>query len=450
MSTISPDNNRPSSSTPSSQEWHLGSLPPSISLFVLAALVGLLAGLGAFVLKETIKWLSLLLVSHFHKHGVNWALLSIPIAGILLTVALQRYGLKRNIEHGLDKIGDMVRRGQYNIPATYTYGPVLASTLTLGFGGSAGAEGPIASTGAALASQLGRWVGLPPRLMMIIIGCGAGAGIAGIFKAPVGGMMFTLEVMGMEMTTVAVIALTIACVIGGMTSYGMTGFSLDVPLNHPQYFDPHMSGWVIVLGVLCGLYSIYYSRVGVLTQRLLELCRSPWLKALLSGVILAVLVFVFPSLYGEGYETMARLIDGNLTAMTDYSFWHMDGRPTLDTIMLVCGGVAVVKSFACTATNSGGGVAGDFAPTLFAGCMAGFFFGGILNMLFGLSLPLGNCALIAMAGAMAGIIKAPLMAMFIVVEMTGYYGMMFPVAICSVTSYATVWALTLRGTAPRN
>ena len=448
MSTISPDNNRPSSSTSPSQEWHLGSLPPSISLFVLAALVGLLAGLGAFVLKETIKWLSLLLVSHFHKHGVNWALLSIPIAGILLTVALQRYGLKRNIEHGLDKIGDMVRRGQYNIPATYTYGPVLASTLTLGFGGSAGAEGPIASTGAALASQLGRWVGLPPRLMMIIIGCGAG--IAGIFKAPVGGMMFTLEVMGMEMTTVAVIALTIACVIGGMTSYGMTGFSLDVPLNHPQYFDPHMSGWVIVLGVLCGLYSIYYSRVGVLTQRLLELCRSPWLKALLSGVILAVLVFVFPSLYGEGYETMARLIDGNLTAMTDYSFWHMDGRPTLDTIMLVCGGVAVVKSFACTATNSGGGVAGDFAPTLFAGCMAGFFFGGILNMLFGLSLPLGNCALIAMAGAMAGIIKAPLMAMFIVVEMTGYYGMMFPVAICSVTSYATVWALTLRGTAPRN
>ncbi len=236
MSTISPDNNRPSSSTSPSQEWHLGSLPPSISLFVLAALVGLLAGLGAFVLKETIKWLSLLLVSHFHKHGVNWALLSIPIAGILLTVALQRYGLKRNIEHGLDKIGDMVRRGQYNIPATYTYGPVLASTLTLGFGGSAGAEGPIASTGAALASQLGRWVGLPPRLMMIIIGCGAGAGIAGIFKAPVGGMMFTLEVMGMEMTTVAVIALTIACVIGGMTSYGMTGFSLDPsPIFRPSH-----------------------------------------------------------------------------------------------------------------------------------------------------------------------------------------------------------------------
>lgn len=437
MSTI--QSNSSSASSPS-QEWHLGSLPPSISLFVLAALVGLLAGVSAFVLKETIKWMSLLLVSHFHKHGLNWGLLVIPLAGILLTVALQRYGLKRNIAHGLDKIGDMVRRGQYSIPATYTYGPVLASTLTLGFGGSAGAEGPIASTGAALASQLGRWVGLPPRLMMTIIGCGAGAGIAGIFKAPVGGMMFTLEVMGMELTTVAVIALTIACVIGGMTSYGMTGFTLDVPLTHPQYFDPHMSGWIIVLGGLCGIYSIYYSRIALLTQRLLSLGRSPWIKALISGGILSGLVFVFPSLYGEGYEIMAKLIDGNLSAITEYSFWRMDGSQ----VLLVCGGVAAVKSLASTATNSGGGVAGDFAPTLFAGCMAGLFFGGMLNESFGLALPLGNCALIAMAGTMAGTIKAPLMAMFIVVEMTGYYGMMFPVAVCSVVSYAIVWSLTLR------
>lgn len=429
-----------SSPTSPSQEWHLGSLPPSISLFVLAALVGLLAGISACVLKETIKWMSLMLVSQFHKHGVNWALLAIPLAGILLTVALQRYGLKRNIAHGLDKIGDMVRQGHYNIPATYTYGPVLASTLTLGFGGSAGAEGPIASTGAALASQLGRWVKLPPRLMMTIIGCGAGAGIAGIFKAPVGGMMFTLEVMGMELTTVAVIALTIACVIGGMTSYGMTGFTLDVPLTHPQYFDPHMSGWIIVLGGLCGIYSIYYSHIALLTQRLLTLGRSPWIKALISGGILSGLVFIFPSLYGEGYGIMAKLIDGNLSAITEYSFWHMDGSQ----VLLICGGVAAVKSLASTATNSGGGVAGDFAPTLFAGCMAGLFFGGMLNQLFDLTLPLGNCALIAMAGTMAGTIKAPLMAMFIVVEMTGYYGMMFPVAVCSVVSYAIVWALTLR------
>ena len=424
------------------KEWRLGSLPPSVSLYVLASLVGLITGGCAFILKSTIKWMSVLLVSHFKADDVNWALLVIPLAGIVLTVALQRYGFKRNIEHGLSKIGKMVKDKQYDIPSTYTYGPIMASTLTLGFGGSAGAEGPIASAGAALASQLGRWVGLPPRLMMIIIGCGAGAGIAGIFKAPVGGMMFTLEVMGMQMTTVSVIALTIACVIGGMTSYGMTGFTLDVPLTHPQYFDPHMSGWIIVIGVLCGLYSLYYSYAGGLTGRLFARIRSPWLKALASGGILSVLVFLFPALYGEGYTTMAHLIDGSFHVMTDFGLWHTNGAPSLETVVLVCGGVAAVKGIACTATNSGGGVAGDFAPTLFAGCMAGFFIGALLNDMFGLSLPLGNCALIAMAGTMAGIIKAPLMAMFIVVEMTGYYGMMFPVAICSVISYATVWCLT--------
>ncbi|MDE6371238.1 MAG: chloride channel protein, partial [Duncaniella sp.] len=401
-------------------EWRLGSLPPSVSLYVLATMVGLIAGTGAFILKSTIKWMSMMLIPHFNPHSGNWALLIIPLIGIILTVVFQRFGLKKNISHGLDKIEDMVKQGHYNISPTFTYGPIMASTLTLGFGGSAGAEGPIASVGAAAASQLGRWVGLPPRLMMIIIGCGAGAGIAGIFKAPVGGIMFTLEVMGMSLTTVSVLALTIACVVGGMTSYGLTGFTLDVPLTHPQYYDPHMSGWIIVLGVLCGLYSIYYSALNTWMLKLFALVRSRWLLAILSGTILSVLVFLFPSLYGEGYGAVAKMIDGDFTAITNYSIWSNHGMPSVTTVIIASGCIALVKSIANTSTNSGGGVAGDFAPTLFAGCMAGFFFGGVLNHLFSLSLPLGNCALISMAGCMAGIVRAPLMAMFIVIEMTGY------------------------------
>lgn len=279
----------------------------------------------------------------------------------------------------------------------------------------------------------------------MIIGCGAGAGIAGIFKAPVGGIMFTLEVMGMEMTTVSMIALTIACVVGGMTSYGLTGFTLDVPLTHPQYFDPSLSGWVIVMGVLCGLYSIYYRWAGSSVKRLFTVIRSPWLKALASGAILSVLVFLFPVLYGEGYESMAKLIDGDFNVVTDFTFWgDHHGLSKLMLVGAVCGGVALVKSVACVSTNSGGGVAGDFAPTLFAGCFSGFFFATMLNELFSINLPVENFALIAMAGAMSGIIRAPLMSMFIVVEMTGYYGMMFPVAVCSIIAYATVWSITIR------
>lgn len=439
------DQTSTSHSSTDPQQWRLGDLPPAVSLFMLATMVGLIAGLGAFILKTTIKWMSYLFTEHFHHSGVNWLLLVVPLVGILLTVALQRYGFRRNIEHGLDKIGDMLRNNQLNIPATYTYGPILASTLTLGFGGSAGAEGPIASVGAAAASKLGQWFNLPPRLLLMIIGCGAGAGIAGIFKAPVGGIMFTLEVMGMEMTTVAMIALTIACVVGGMTSYGLTGFTLDVPLAHPQYFDPSLTGWVIVLGVFCGLYSIYYSWVGSLMKKLFLKLRSPWIKAIVSGSILSSLVFLFPSLYGEGYEVMAKLIDGDLSAVTDFTFWMTDsGTPRLEVVAMLCGLIAAVKSIACVSSNDGGGVAGDFAPTLFAGCFAGFFFATVLNNLFGLNLPVENFSLIAMAGAMSGIIKAPLMSMFIVVEMTGYYGMMFPVVVCSIVSQATVWSLSLR------
>lgn len=429
----------------SPEQWRLGELPPAVSLFVLATMVGLIAGMGAFILKTTIKWMSYLFTEHFHHTGVNWLLLIVPLVGIVLTVAFQRYGLKRNIEHGLDQIGDMLKQGKLNIPAAYTYGPVLASTLTLGFGGSAGAEGPIASVGAAAASQLGRWFNLPPRLLLMIIGCGAGAGIAGIFKAPVGGIMFTLEVMGMEMTTVAMIALTIACVVGGMTSYGLTGFTLDVPLTHPQYFDPSLSGWVIVMGVLCGIYSIYYRWTGKGVAKLFTAIRSPWLRALVSGGILSVLVFLFPVLYGEGYDSMAKLIDGDFNVVTDFTFWGAhQGLSKLMLVGAVCGSVALVKSIACVSTNSGGGVAGDFAPTLFAGCFSGFFFATALNELFSISLPVENFALIAMAGAMSGIIRAPLMSMFIVVEMTGYYGMMFPVAVCSIISYATVWSISIR------
>lgn len=445
MDTNSSSTTPASSDKPSSKAWRLGDLPSTVSLYILATMVGLVAGLGAFVLKTTIHWMSYLINVHFHHSGVNWLLLVIPLAGIILTVVLQRYGLRRNIEHGLDKISDMLHQDRFNIPAVYTYGPILASTLTLGFGGSAGAEGPIASVGAASASQLGRWFNLPPRMTLMIIGCGAGAGIAGIFKAPVGGMLFTLEVMGMEMTTVAMIALTIACVVGGMTSYGLTGFTLDVPLTHPQYFDPSLTGWVIVLGVLCGLYSLYYNWLGALIKRLFSKVGSIWFKALLSGGILSVTVFLFPALYGEGYDVMARLIDGDFTVVTQSTFLaEKSGEISMTIIALMCGLIAAVKSIANTSTNSGGGVAGDFAPTLFAGCFAGFFFASVLNNLFELSLPVENFALIGMAGAMSGIIRAPLMSMFIVVEMTGYYGMMFPVAVCALISYAVVWSLKFR------
>lgn len=428
----------PLTSSSDREEWQIGRIPPSISLILLAALVGFAAGFLAFVLKTIIKWLSTFLVGHVHPDDVNFGLLVLPVIGILLAVAFQKWIIGRNLEHGTEKVETAVKNKHYKLPFSDTYGPMIASTFTLGFGGSAGAEGPIATAGAAIASNLGQKFRLPPGLMRILVACGAGAGIAGIFKAPIGGVMFTLEVMGMELTTLPVIALVIACVIGGMTSYGFTGFTLDVPLTHAQHFDPSMSGWVIILGIFCGLYSLYYSWIASYMRRLFERVGSIWVRGLASGAVVAILVFLFPALYGEGYGVMALLIDGDTHAIVSNSFFDNGGAPSLSMLLIFCGGMALVKSAAATSSNSGGGVAGDFAPTLFAGCMAGYFFATGLNSLFGLTIPAENFALIGMAGAMAGIIRAPLMAMFIVIETTGYYGMMFPVVLATAFSYATV------------
>lgn len=430
------------SSTTIQSQWRIGSLPPSYSLWIVAVFLGIVSGGAAALLKFIIGHVYHYVVRDYHQAGANWTLLFIPLLGILLTVAFQKLVIKRNIEHGSEQVARYVAQQDFNIPLTYTYGPIIASSLTLGFGGSAGAEGPIATCCAAMGSRLARWLKMPPEMCRILIGCGAGAGIAGIFKAPIGGVMFTLEVMGMNLSTIPVIALVIACVLAGMTSYGLTAFQLDVPLTHPQYFDPHLSGWVIVLGVFCGLYSIWYSWVGIKIRDVFERIPSIWIRGLISGLILSGSVFLFPSLYGEGYNVIAQLIDGNLDVVAYYSIFNDGEANTVWHIVLICGGIALIKSLACVSSNSGGGVAGDFAPTLFAGCMAGFFFAGTLNHWFGLSLPAENFALIAMAGAMAGIIRAPLMSIFIVTEMTGYYGMLFPVMIAAIVSYAVVTWLT--------
>lgn len=240
MATPDPTSSRHTSLPSSPDDWRLWELPPSISLFAIAGGVGLVMGVIACLLKHAVHWVSLLLVSHFHPDSPNWALLVIPVIGIMLVVAFQKIVVRRKLGHGVDQIEDMVNDGNYDVPTVFSWGPLVAALVTLGFGGSAGAEGPIASSGSTIGSLVARRLGLPPRLVRILIGCGAGAGIAGIFKAPIGGMMFTVEVIGMELATVPLVALVIACLVSGMTCYAMTGFTLDVPLKDVQTFDPSM------------------------------------------------------------------------------------------------------------------------------------------------------------------------------------------------------------------
>lgn len=414
-----------------------------IRLVVLAVIVGILAGAGAALLKWLIGKVTTMLHAVWITDGPDWTLLWLPVVGIMLAGIYQRYILRDRISHGVDKLVNDLAAKKYILSSKLLYAPTIASTFTLAFGGSAGSEGPIAYTGAAIGSNVGRICGVPSQTIYLLIACGAGAGIAGIFKAPVGGALFTIEVLGMALTTVSVIALFASSISAAMTAYVLSGCTLDIPWNHNISFEPSMLLWALILGVFCGLYSVYYSLVMSKMRKVYESIRSPWIENLSSGAVLALSLFMFPSLYGEGYDVIKDIINTDWVAPFDASIFN-GGVSIYLTLPMILGGVLILKCFACSASNSGGGVAGDFAPTLFAGCIAGLFFAVLMNNLLGVGLAPQVFAYIGMAGVMAGVIRAPLMALFLTAEMCNGFDYFLPLTVVTMISYGIVMLVTRR------
>lgn len=419
-----------------------GRLPAGITLMVLAALCGTAAGVGAWFLKFVIGHLAALLFSKAGGTGIWWLLGLLPIAGILLTVAYQRFVVRGQLEHGTDLLCRDIAARRFGLAPSLMYNPIIASTITLGFGGSAGAEGPIAYAGAAMGSNIARLFGLDPDMQRIMVGCGAGAGIAGIFKAPVAGILFTLEVLKMSLSTLSVLALTVAGLSGALTCYILTGFTFDVQFLPDSFFDPRTLGWVALLGIVCGLYSVYYTKVSTRLVRFFGRIRNRWLRGLAGGAIVGACILLFPAFYGEGYGAVTQMINGTVDRF-------MAGGPLADvqqspeTLILMGLAVLMLKVFACIASNSAGGVAGDFTPTVFAGVFAGFVFAAAANAFLDARLPVGLFCLFGAAGAFAGIIHAPLMAIFLVAEIVGNgYGYILPLAVVSSVSYLIVKILS--------
>ncbi len=414
-----------------------------IRLVVLAVIVGILAGAGAALLKWLIGKVSMFLHPLWISDGPDWTLLWLPVVGILLAGIYQRYIIRDRISHGVDKLVNDLAEKKYLLSSKLLYSPTIASTFTLAFGGSAGSEGPIAYTGAAIGSNIGRICGVPAETIYLLIACGAGAGIAGIFKAPVGGALFTIEVLGMALTTVSVIALFASSISAAMTAYVLSGCTLDITWNHNISFEPSMLLWALILGVFCGLYSVYYSLVMKKMRKVYESIRSPWIENLASGAVLALTLFMFPSLYGEGYDVIKDIINTDWVAPFDASVFN-GGISIYLTLPMILGAVLILKCFACSASNSGGGVAGDFAPTLFAGCIAGLFFAVLMNNLLGIGLAPQVFAYIGMAGVMAGVIRAPLMALFLTAEMCNGFDYFLPLTVVTMISYGIVMLVTRR------
>mgnify|MGYP000075462737 FL=1 len=421
--------------TYSLKSWRERYIPEVTFLFIVAFVIGLVSGFGAYLLKSSVSFISRFVVSGFNITEGNYMLLVLPLTGIFLASIYMHYVAGENLEHGTTRIKEAIRDRQTSIRPKLMYESVIGCSITLGLGGSAGAEGPIAYTGAAIGSNIGRAFRVSPRYLLIMIGCGAGAGIAGIFKAPVGGMLFTLEVLGLGLTTVSVMALLLACLTGGLTSLILDGCELDIEHVFPLPFDMSMMPYVLLLGVFCGLYSLYYSEVMKRLDRFFKNMKNHWVKNLIAGVSVSVLVFLLPPLFGEGYMTISGILEGNLHSVVDDSLFFYDVDSSPWNLVLFIGAVLLAKCFATSATNSGGGVGGEFAPTLFAGCMAGLFFALVMNAAFDLRLDTADFAFFGMSGIMAGAIHAPMTAIFLTLEMTGNYSLILPVAIVSGVSY---------------
>lgn len=408
-------------------------------IIFLSFLVGILTAAAALILKTIIHFIQHVLTHNFNDTHVNYLYLIYPVAGILIAGLFVKYVVRDDISHGVTKILYAISQRKSYIKAHNMYTSILASSVTIGFGGSVGAEAPIVLTGAAIGSNLGRAFKIEQRHLMLLIGCGAAGAIAGIFKAPIAGLVFVIEVLMLDLTMTTVLPLLITSVTAATFAYMTTGTGAMFKYAYVEIFHLERIPYVILLGIFCGLVSLYFTRAMNAIENVFRKLNY-WQKFALGASLLSILIFLFPPFYGEGYDTIDSLLSGlkdNESIMNGSLFYPLKNSSWGIVGLLIS--LLIFKVFASSATNGGGGTGGIFAPSLFLGCIAGFVFAYILNQLH-LSpfLPHENFALMGMAGVMAGVMHAPLTGTFLIAELTGGYELLLPLLIVSTISYATI------------
>ena len=418
--------------------WRDHHLREKTLVVILALVVGVFCGLAAQLLKFLIHVIESFLTAHFSITQANYLYLIYPVVGILIVTLFVRYVVKDNISHGVTRVLYAISRRKSRLKSRNIYSPVVASAITIGFGGSVGAEGPIVLAGAAIGSNVGQAFRLSPRVLMILVGCGAAAGIAGIFRAPIAGMLFTLEVLMIDLTGATVMPLLISSISGATVAYILEGYSAEFFFSQIEPFSTSKIPYAILLGIFTGFVSLYFTRAINFMENTFARIKGRPLKICVGGALLALLIFLFPPLYGEGYGAINHLLEGDVSSIVDGTIFYVD-RHSVWFLSLYISLIVLMKSFATSATNGAGGVGGTFAPSLFVGAMVGFLFAFVSNTIpAGLELSTRNFALLGMAGVMSGVMHAPLMAIFLTAEMTGGYDLFLPLLIVSALSYGII------------
>ncbi|MCF8222110.1 MAG: chloride channel protein [Bacteroidales bacterium] len=416
--------------------WRKRNISDRTFVLILSVVVGFTAGVAAVIIKSLVRFIHQILNQGFSLENYNIFYLLLPVLGILATVIFTRYLLRQQVGHGIPAVLFAISRSNGHIKGHNMFSSVLSSALTVGFGGSVGLEGPTVATGAAIGSNLGSKLKLSYKQIMTMLGCASAAAMSAIFKAPVAAIVFALEVIMLNLSMASLVPLLISSVTAALTSYVFLGqnFLYDFTLEHG--FVVSDAPYYILLGIFTGLVSVYFTKIYVFITDKFQKIKKWHIRLISGGVVLGVVIFLFPALYGEGYEGVNSALTGEYNYLFSDSLYY-NYRESLFALIVVLSLLIVFKVIATTVTFASGGVGGIFAPSLFTGAHAGLLFAVLLNN-FGLEVEVSNFVLVAMAGMIAGVIHAPLTSIFLIAEITGGYELFLPLMITSTISYATL------------
>jgi CIC family chloride channel protein len=404
---------------------------------VLAAFVGLGSGFAAVLLKNMVHFISYELHTFSSNEYQNYIYIFAPVVGILLTIWFIKFILRRPVGHGVPGILHAISRNNGYLAAHKMFSSLITSTFTVGFGGSVGLEGPIVGTGAAIGSNVGRKFGLSRKQVGTLIGCASSGAVAAIFNAPIAGIVFSLEILMLDLTFSSLIPLLIASASAVVTSYFFTGNDILYKFTVLNTFQLNDLLYYVFLGVFTGLISVFFARVYRSMDTRFEQIKNTYVRLLFGGLLLGVLVFFFPALYGEGYNEINQALSGNISYLFERSLFYgfMD---EIWVIIILLFAVTMFKAFATAATFGAGGIGGIFAPALFIGANAGLLFSKVANLTGLHTISERNFALVGMAGLIAGVLHAPLFAIFLIADISGGYSLFLPLMITSVFAYVIV------------